>query len=58
MTFKIYKSVGEWRFRIVAKNGWIIAQGEGYKRKADCVKTVMRIQDEARTASVQFMEKE
>jgi len=39
---EIYKSDG-WRFRFIAGNGRIIAQGESYLRKAACLKTVHRI---------------
>jgi uncharacterized protein len=31
---------GEWRFRVVARNHRIIAQSEGYKRKASALKTI------------------
>jgi len=31
--------VKEWRFRIRARNGEIIAQSEGYKAKADAIDT-------------------
>lgn len=38
MKFEIYKDGdGEWRWRLKASNGEIIADsGEGYKNKADC----------------------
>jgi len=32
-----------WRFRFIAGNGRIIAQGESYLRKAACLKTVYKI---------------
>ncbi len=35
----------EYYFRLVAKNGRIIAQSEGYHRKADCIKTASLIMD-------------
>lgn len=38
MKFVQYKDVrGEWRWRLVAANGKIVADsGEGYKNEADC----------------------
>lgn len=52
MKFKIYKSRGEWRFRIVARNGKCIASGEGYKNKSDCLSTVQQIRQWAHEAEV------
>jgi uncharacterized protein YegP (UPF0339 family) len=43
-TFKVYRDKkGEWRFQLVSSNGKIICSGEGYKRRADCVKTIQSI---------------
>jgi uncharacterized protein YegP (UPF0339 family) len=36
----------QWYFRIVAANNRIVAQSEGYKRKASAVKTAKRIRDD------------
>ena len=37
----LYKdTVGEWRFRIIAANGEIVAASQGYKNKASCLKGV------------------
>jgi len=38
MEFQLYKDkAGEWRWRLLARNGESIAtSGEGYKNKADC----------------------
>lgn len=34
----------EWRFRIIAKNGRIVADsGESYKNKKDCIQTAEKI---------------
>jgi uncharacterized protein YegP (UPF0339 family) len=30
----------QWWFHVVAANGEIIAQSEGYKNKRDCIKTI------------------
>jgi len=43
--FDIYKDKrGEWRFRLRAANHEIIAVGQAYKRKADCVHAIELIQ--------------
>jgi len=41
--------IGEFRFRIRARNGEIIATGEGYKHKVDLVDIVTRLLGEAPT---------
>lgn len=40
--FRIYRDRrGEWRWRLVAANGQIVATpGEGYTRRADCVRSI------------------
>jgi uncharacterized protein YegP (UPF0339 family) len=44
LTIEIYKSQSEWRWRITHRNGNIIADsGEGYKRKSDCKRGVIRM---------------
>ena len=41
MKFEIYKDVdNEWRWRLKASNGRIIAVGEGYKRKSSVIKVI------------------
>lgn len=55
MRFEIFKTK-EWRFRIVARNGKILAQSEGYKRKQDCRKTVDRIAKESPDAEVRVVQ--
>lgn len=44
---EIYESKeGEWRFRIKARNGEIVAVGEGYTRKQDAIRgyeTLLRL---------------
>ena len=37
MTFELYRESGEWRWRLRAGNHEIIASGESYKNKADCL---------------------
>ncbi len=43
--FKIYRDArGEWRWRLVARNGRIIAEGgEGYVRRIDCERSVSHL---------------
>lgn len=59
MKFEIYRSGDEWRWRLKARNGEIIASGEGYKNKADCLATVDLIQSlKTRMATVVNLEEE
>ncbi len=51
--FEVYKDkAGEFRFRLKAKNGEIIATGEGYKAKASCLKGIESIKKNAPEAPV------
>lgn len=51
--FEVYKDAKEeWRFRLVAPNGQIIAVGESYKNKGDCLSTVNSIKENAPDAEV------
>jgi uncharacterized protein YegP (UPF0339 family) len=43
MKFQIYKSGNEWRFRLIARNGKIVATGESYRRRKAVYKTINRI---------------
>lgn len=45
--FDVYQdAVGEWRWRLWAKNGKVVADsGEGYKRKGMAVRACERMQD-------------
>ena len=46
--FEVYKDkAGEFRFRLKAKNGEIIATGEGYKAKASCLNGIESIRKNA-----------
>ena len=48
MKFTIYKDrAGEFRFRIVATNGNILASSEGYKQKASAINAIERIKSDA-----------
>jgi uncharacterized protein len=59
MRFEIYKSKGEWRWRLKARNGEVIANGEGYKNKIDCRAIVAQIQSlNTRMASVEELVEE
>ena len=46
-TFQVYEDVGgEWRWRLVAGNGRIIAaSGEGYRDKQDCLHGIELVKD-------------
>ncbi len=51
MHFEIYKDkAGEFRFRITATNGNVLASSQGYKQKASALNAIARIQSDAATA--------
>ena len=51
--FEVYTDkAGEFRFRLKAKNGEIIATGEGYKAKASCLNGIDSIRRNAPDAEV------
>ena len=53
MKFEIYKDkAGEFRFRIRATNGNILASSEGYKAKASALNAIDRIKSDAAGAEV------
>jgi len=51
--FEVYKDAkGEYRFRLKASNGQVIATGEGYKTKASCMNGIESIKKNAPEAKV------
>ena len=40
MEYELYKSGSEWRWRLRAANGKVIANGEGYKNKVDALSVI------------------
>jgi len=51
--FEVYKDArGEFRFRLKASNGQVIATGEGYKTKASCMNGIESIKKNAPEAKV------
>ena len=51
--FEVYRDkAGEYRFRLKARNGEIIAVGEGYKSKAGCMNGIDSIKRNAPDAAV------
>ena len=51
--FEVYTDkAGEFRFRLKARNGEIIATGEGYKAKASCLNGVESIRKNAPEAEI------
>ena len=51
--FEIYTDkAGEFRFRLKARNGEIIATGEGYKAKASCLNGIESIRKNAPDAEI------
>ncbi len=56
--FEIYTDkAGEFRFRLKARNGEIIAVGEGYKSKSSCINGIESIIKNAPDAPVEVAEK-
>lgn len=55
MRFVVYQdAAGEWRWRLVAANGQVIAtSGEGYTRKADAERAVDTVRGGAAVARVE-----
>ena len=52
--FEVYKDKkGEFRFRLKAKTGQIIATGEGYSKVDSCLKGVASVQKNAKEAKVE-----
>lgn len=45
MEYQLYKSGAEWRWRLKAGNGEIIAHGESYKNRDDCINAVNLVMD-------------
>lgn len=51
--FEVYTDKsGEYRFRLKARNGEVIATGEGYKAKAGCLNGIASIKKNAPDASI------
>jgi uncharacterized protein YegP (UPF0339 family) len=51
--FEVYKDVeGDYRFRLKAPNGEIIASGQGYTSKEHCLKGIESIKENAPTARI------
>ena len=58
MTFQIYvDNSGEWRWRLRAENGRILADsGEGYHNRQDCWNVVELIKDSAEFAIMEVVD--
>ena len=58
MKIEIYKDdAGEWRWRMVARNGKIVADsGEGYRRRLGAVRAVLRLLEVVRAREVRIVE--
>ena len=51
--FEVYKDKkGEFRFRLKAKNGQIIATGEGYAKLDGCMKGIASVQKNAKDGKI------
>lgn len=52
--FEVYKDkAGEFRFRLKAKNGQIIATSEGYKAKASCLNGIESVRKNSVDAPIE-----
>lgn len=47
--FQVYEGKDGWRWRLVAANGRVIAQGEGHTRKRDAERAVQTVMDNVET---------
>lgn len=55
--FEVYvDKAGEYRFRLKATNGQIIAAGEGYKAKKSCLNGIESIRKNAPEAPIEILE--
>ena len=55
--FELYEdNAGEFRFRLKAKNGEVIAVSEGYKSKSSCLNGIESVRKNAPTAEIFFVE--
>ena len=51
--YEVYQDkAGEYRFRLKARNGEIIATGEGYKKKASCLNGIESVKRNAHEAEI------
>jgi uncharacterized protein YegP (UPF0339 family) len=56
--FEVYKDkAGEYRFRLKAGNGQVIAVSEGYKSKTSCMNGIESVKKNAPTAEIVEIEK-
>lgn len=55
--FEVYKdNKGEWRFRLKAANGEVIASSEGYSSKAACLNGIESVKKNAPIAEIEELE--
>ncbi len=51
--FEVYvDNAGEYRFRLKAANGQVIANGQGYKTKENCLNGIKSVQENAPGAEI------
>jgi len=56
--FEVYRDkAGEYRFRLKAGNGQVIATSEGYKSKTSCMNGIESVKKNAPTAAIVEIEK-
>lgn len=59
MKFEVYRSgliMPRWRWRLVATNGQVVAQSQGYSRRIDALATVRSLRVNAAGATLEILE--
>jgi uncharacterized protein YegP (UPF0339 family) len=55
--FEVYEAQdGEWRWRLIARNGEIVASGEGYKTRNGAIRGTEALRRAAAQARVKILE--
>lgn len=56
MKFEYFKRKTQWYFRLRSRNGKVICQSEGYKRKVDCLNGIRSVQESEEAPFVEVEE--
>lgn len=58
MKFELWKSSGEWRFHLKAKNNEIVIASEGYTRKREAEQAIQLLKDNAQKAPIVVLKRQ